>query len=263
MLSVFICEDNEEFLSRIKKYIDNFIKSENLNAAIACATTNPDKLLEYIRDSEVFGLYFVDLDLQCEINGFRLAEKIRRYDPRAFIVIVTSDSQSKQLSFEYVIEAMDYITKDAHDLEKRICNCVLTAYQRYSERIGRKADKLSLKLAEDAAAKDARLFSKGSTILLDYSDIIYIEVTPGKAHHVTVHCTSNKYVARHELNKIHPLLDMRFVRCHRAYIVNVEKIFNFNSEKRKLWLNNGEELDMGGTYVEQVRQGLNAMYARI
>lgn len=263
MLSVFICEDNEKFLNRIGKYVDNLIKAEKLNAAIACATPDPHKLLEHIQRNEVFGLYFLDLDLGCEVNGFQLAEKIRRYDPRVFIVIVTSDGESKHLSFKYVIEAMDYITKDAVDFEERICKCVLTAYQRHSERKGRKTDKLSLKLSEDVLSKDSVLFSKGSTILLDFSDITHIEVTPGKAHNVTVYCTSNKYFARHDLGKIHTLLDARFVRCHRAHIVNVEKIFNFNPEKRKILLNNDEELDMGGTYIEHVRQGLNAMYARM
>ena len=262
MLTVFICEDNEVFLNRIKTYITSIIKKEKITATIACATPNPNEILDYIKRNKVIGLYFLDLDLGCETNGFELADKIRKHDPRAFIVIVTSDSESKQLSFEYVIEAMDYITKGTHNFGERIKNCVITAHQRCSEH-NRTAKKLSIKLFENVTAQDDVVLYKGSIIHLDCTDIFYIEVNPGRAHQVTIHCSMNNFVTRSDLSKIHPLLDSRFVRCHKSCIVNVEKIFNFNPEKGKLWLSNGKELDMGGTYVSHVRQGLNDMYARL
>jgi two-component system response regulator AgrA len=254
---VFICEDNREFLSHIEECVNGFIKQEKLNASLACAATNPNEILDYINKNNVCGLYFLDLDLQCEINGFQLASEIRKHDPRAFIVIVTSDSDSRQMSFEYVIEAMDYITKNAPNLDVRICNCIKTAYTRHIERIERVTEKLIVKLAENSK------FPKGSIAHLDFLDILYIETTPNKAHHITVHCTSDTFTVRHDLNKIHSQLDSRFVRCHRSTIINVEKISNFNPEKSKVWLSNEKELDIGGTYLGVLRQGLKEMYSRM
>jgi len=263
LLSVFICEDNSAFLSQMEECINGFIKAKKFNVSIACATSNPNEILDYIKENSICGLYFLDLDLKCDINGFQLASEIRKYDPRAFIVIVTSDSDSRQTSFNYVIEAMDYITKNVYNLDERVCNCVQTAYNRYTERIERNTDKLKIKLVENVDINEETKFAKGSTVHVDYLDILYIETTPNKAHHITIHCTATQYIARYDLNKVNLLLDSRFVRCHRSTIVNVEKILNFNPEESKLWLSSGKGLDIGGTYLAYVRQGLKDMYAKM
>jgi len=263
LLDIFICEDSSEFLYRIEKIVGNCIKTEKLNATIACTTTHPKKILQYIKQNKVFGLYFLDLDLKCDMNGFQLADEIRKHDPRAFIVIITSDSESKSLSFEYIIEAMDYITKGIFNFEERICNCLCTAHSRYTERNKCMSEKLCLKLSEDTVISGDTELTRGSTVYVDFADILFIETTPSKTHQIIVNCISAKYMSRNDLNKVISLLDEKFVRCHKSFIVNVGKILNFNPDKRKLWLTDGTVLDMGGVYVEHVRNGLNALYARL
>lgn len=224
MLSIFICEDQEPFLNRIYECISEYINDKQLDVTIACSTPFPDILLEYLQENSVFGLYFLDLELNATMDGFQLATEIRKYDPRAFIVIVTSDLESKHLSFKYVIEAMDYVTKDMVDFNNRICNCVSIANDRHIERMSYCTKKLEVKLSEDARLKNKIKISKGEFAYLDFDDIFYIEVTAGKAHQITVHAATGQYESRSDLNKIQKSLDNRFVRCYKSFIVNIKKI---------------------------------------
>ncbi|MCL1884410.1 MAG: LytTR family DNA-binding domain-containing protein [Defluviitaleaceae bacterium] len=252
MLSVFICEDQEEFLNRISYCISEYISTNQLDAIVKCATPSPNEILKHLQEGSALGLYFLDLDLKSSIDGFKLATEIRKYDPRAFIVICTSDADSKHLSFKYVIEVMDYITKDVDDFNERLCACVDVAYYRHMEGMGRK--KLEIKVSEDIELKNKTRFLKGEFVYLDYEDILYIEVTAGRAHHITIHTIMDSYTMRGSLNKIQKSLDNQFVRCYKSCIVNVKKIQSINSSDGKVSLINGKQLCVGRSYIEQIRQ---------
>ena len=56
---------------------------------IILSTSNPYELLDTIENKDYTGIYFLDIDLNSNINGIDLAKKIRCYDPRGFIIFVT------------------------------------------------------------------------------------------------------------------------------------------------------------------------------
>ena len=256
MLSVFVCENQDMFLNRIAEGICDYIRVEKLDASIVCATSSPNKILEYLQEKSVFGLYFLALELDADFNGFQLATEIRKYDPRAFIVIVTNDSESRHLSFKYAIEALDYITKDRADFNSRLCNCVRVAYDRHLENMANRTKTLEVKLSEDIQLKNKIRISKGEFAYLDYNEIFYITVTAGKSHQISIHAVSGLYVSRGELSKIQELLDSRFARCFKSYIVNTQKIQSVSIREGKIRLINGQELYISRTYIEQVRDKL-------
>lgn len=135
MLNVIICEDNENQRKRITKFIEDSIMIENLDMKIALSTENPMEIIEYLNKNEISGLYFLDVDLQSDINGIKLAEVVREYDPRGFIVFVTTHAEMSYLTFLYKVEAMDYIIKDNIEIIKdRIHQCILNAHKKYSSK---------------------------------------------------------------------------------------------------------------------------------
>ena len=118
MIKIFICEDNKNQQEKFKDIISNIIIIENYDMEIELVTENPYEVLEHIKENTTSGLYFLDVDLHSKINGIQLAEKIRKYDPRGFIVFVTTHAEMSYLTFMYKVEAMDYIIKDNYNYMK-------------------------------------------------------------------------------------------------------------------------------------------------
>lgn len=50
------------------------------------------------------------------MNGFELAQEIRKFDPRGFIIFITTHAELSYMTFTYKVEALDYIIKDDIDL---------------------------------------------------------------------------------------------------------------------------------------------------
>ncbi len=133
MLRIFVCEDNKEQRERFAKIIQDITMIENLDMELTLTTAKPDDILNYLSENDVSGLYFLDIDLKSSMNGIELAAKIREYDPRGFIVFVTTHSEMSYLTFIYKVEAMDYIIKDNYsNIKDRIHQCIINAHKKYS-----------------------------------------------------------------------------------------------------------------------------------
>lgn len=133
MLKVFICEDNKEQRERFSKIVQDIILIENYDIELDLVTSNPNELINYIEHNDLTGVYFLDIDLKSEINGIELAAKIRKYDPRGFIIFVTTHAEMSYLTFMYKVEAMDYIIKDNYNnIKERIRQCIVDAHTKYS-----------------------------------------------------------------------------------------------------------------------------------
>ena len=112
MIDIFICEDNTKQLNLFQTYISNFILMEGFDMRIVQATADPHQLLKEILTIENTGLFFLDIDLQSDMNGLALAQRIRQIQPRCFIVFITSHSEMSLRTFQYKAEALDFIVKD-------------------------------------------------------------------------------------------------------------------------------------------------------
>ncbi|MCL1988584.1 MAG: LytTR family DNA-binding domain-containing protein [Firmicutes bacterium] len=252
MLKIFICEDNTEHLHNIQKHIDNYILIEDLDMEIAYVGTSPQQLLQYFDDCErksekVTGLYFLDIDLNCDIDGISLADKIRQHDPRGFIVFVTADAKSHLLTFEYKIEAMDYIVKGEDNFNVRIRECVKNAHSRYNSKI---INALQTNFVFE--------LSKGHTISIDTANILYFETSQDKPHNLNIYTKETKHQFRGSLKVIAKKLDKNFFRCHRSYIVNIKKITMFDSIVHQITLENGAVLDVSDKYIKELKNLMRA-----
>lgn len=134
MIDIYICEDNEKQRNYLKSQIDNFIAFEQLDMQITTATDDPAIILSAAQHSSNCGLYFLDIDLNTpETNGFLLAQNIRKIEPRCFIVFVTSHIELSYYTYQYKVEALDFIVKDNIDtMKNKIHECILNAYEKHT-----------------------------------------------------------------------------------------------------------------------------------
>lgn len=228
MLSIVICEDNETQRKRITKFIEDSIMIENLDMEIALSTGRPEETIEYLKKNEISGLYFLDVDLNSDMNGIKLAEIIREYDPRGFIVFVTTHAEMSYLTFMYKVEAMDYIIKDKPEtVKERIHECILNANKKYSS----KATELQ---------KNFTIKADDKIINIEYNKILFFE-TSDIIHKVLLHAVDRQIEFYAKMKDIEVKLDDRFYRCHRSFLVNKDNIKEIDKNNRVVYMINGQE----------------------
>jgi len=255
MLSIFICEDEPIHLAHVKKTVENYVSMENLAMAVVCATAQPNDVLTYLsRNKDVAGLYFLDLNLESDINGMELAAKIRKHDPRGFIVFITSDAESLSLTFRFKIEAMDYIVKGSQDLESRICECLQNANSRFTALATPLQDRFVFKLSKGAdGVRGTFKLSKDSIVSINSTEIVYFEVSQEAKHMIVLNTESSRYEFRGSLSQIEKEMDkVRFFRCQRNLIINMEKVTAIDAVQLKLHFNNGWVVDIAANRVKKI-----------
>lgn len=228
MLKVFICEDNKEQRERFSKIINDIILSGNYDMNLALVASEPNEIINYISNNDISGLYFIDIDLKSEINGIELATKIRKYDPRGFIVFVTTHAEMSYLTFIYKVEAMDYIIKDNYNnIRERIHQCIVDAHTKNSAK--------STELQRIFSIK-----SEDRIVNIEYKEILFFETAP-TIHKVIVHAVDRQIEFYGKMKEVEEKLDDRFYRCHRSFIVNKDNIKEIDFNNRCIYMINGEQ----------------------
>ncbi len=228
MLSIFVCEDNKEQREKFAKIIQDLILIENFDMEFKLSTSKPDDILSYLTENDVSGLYFLDIDLKSSINGIELASKIRQYDPRGFIVFITTHSEMSYLTFIYKVEAMDYIIKDNYkNIKERIHQCIIDANNKYSAKTTELQKVFSMKAGD-------------KIINIEYTKILFFETSP-TIHKVIIHAFDRQIEFYAKMKDIEQKLDNRFYRCHKSYIVNRDNIREIDLTNRCIHMVNGQE----------------------
>lgn len=226
MLNIYVCDDNETQLHNIVKYVSNAILIEEYDMTLALATNDPYEVLKESEVNHHTGIYFLDVDLQSDINGIQLAEKIRKHDPRGFIVFITTHSEMSHLTFKYKVEALDYIIKDDFDsVKSKVKDCLANIAQKYKPKSSKNMDILYIK-------SDDRILH------VEFDKIILLETAP-KVHKVILYAVDRQMEFYGRLKDIEKKLDDRFIRCHKSCIVNKHMIKEVNKRERIALLDSG------------------------
>ena len=166
MIDVYICEDIKEQRDILAHYVKAAILIQEYDMKLRISTDKPKELIEQLKQSKNTGLYFLDIDLKSNKNGIVLAKEIREYDPRGFIVFVTSHSEMSYITFQYKVEALDFILKDdPRELQHRICECMENVNQKYAK-ISR------------GNGKTITITRGGRKITLSYDCLLYTSPSP-------------------------------------------------------------------------------------
>lgn len=223
MLPIYICEDIPERLKEMKNIAEKHINDEDLPMNVVCAAEDPYSILSYLKGHRENSLYFLDLDLKSDIDGFNLAQEIRKYDELAYIVIVTTHSELSLMTFEYGIDAMDYIVKDfgAENLKKRMLKCMKKACYRHTD-----------------TCEEISFVVKGRKKHFKINEIQYIKASD-ISHSAEVRMCRGISIIPYTLAEVEKQLDDRFYRCHRTSIVNLERILELDVDNRVIKLEGG------------------------
>lgn len=227
MLNIFVCEDDDAQRRSIVQTIQNTVLIEELDMELVLDAADPYVLLEKVRASQNTGIYFLDIDLGSSINGMKLAQQIRLSDPRGFIIFITAHSELSFMTFQYRVEAMDFVLKDnPAEAKVKIRECLLNAMERYT-------------LQTNRTHKVYTTWIGGRKINVDYDDIFFFE-TSSNIHKVILHAKDRQIEFSSTMKELTSTLGDNFVRCHRSFLVNKNNIKEVDAKKRIIYFTNGE-----------------------
>lgn len=227
MIDVYICEDNQKQLNLFTKYVSDAIMIEALDMQIVQSTADPHIILKEIITAENTGVFFLDIDLKSDIDGLALAQRIRQVQPRCFIIFITSHSEMSFLTFQYKVEALDFIIKDTTDhVKAKIHECLLNVHEKYTS-------------LNNNITKTFIINHTDKCITVDYDDILFFE-TSSNIHKIILHAKKRTIEFNGQLKEIERQLDYRFYRCHRSYILNKDNIAEVDFSNSIVYMKNGE-----------------------
>lgn len=240
MINIYICEDNIEQLNKIKEAVENTIIIENYDMKIIKQSKDPYEILDVVKKTKGTGIYFLDIDLNSDINGIQLAEEIRKYDPSGYIIFITTHGELSHLTFKYKVEALDYIIKDDfQEVSERVGECIRYIYNKY--------------VTEPAEKEVFYIKSNDKIILMEYNKIIMFE-TAANAHKVILHGEQRQVEFYGSMKEVEKALDMRFFRSHKSFIINKDKIRDVDKKNRIITMNNGVQCLVSVRAVKHIKK---------
>lgn len=234
MLSFVVCDDNKAILDRLVKMLESLFIRHHFDAEVSFASTDAESTLQYTKNNNVNAL-FLDIDLKSTISGLDLAEKIRKINKQVYIIFTSAH-------LEYILMAYQYKTFDF--IPKPI------TVERLDDTISRMIDDMN---PADKKSHFIRLNNKNT--IIDEDSINFIKKDGMKL----VFCTDNgTYETYSSFNKISEELPPNFVRCHKSYIANINKITDVSSTNNTILFNHNDNLKcfIGPKYKNKIMEVL-------
>lgn len=229
MLPVYLCEDNPEIRGSLEEYLKKQILIKGYDMEIVLSAGQPEDILQALGDTPQRGIYFLDVELKGEsMDGFQLGMEIRKRDSRGFLIYVTAFKDLAFETFRYHLEALDYIVKDDPErMRREIMRSLDTVTERMEKEQGEQREFFTV-----------RVLDVVKHIPMD--DIMFFETT-GRSHRLELHGRNDRIDFIGNMQELEGQLGERFLRAHRAYLVNVGQIEALDLKRREILMKNGEK----------------------
>ncbi|MCI8439632.1 MAG: response regulator transcription factor [Oscillospiraceae bacterium] len=221
MIGIYLCDDEDAVRHQIQTALEWKILVENYDMQVVCSASTAQELLD-AAENERRGIYFLDVELKDGAwDGFRLGQELRRRDPHGTLVYITSYRDLAWRTFQYHLEAFDYIVKEREQIGPSVSRCLGEIHMRL--------------LAERRDPAEMFTLRTGDTVRhVPLGDILFFE-TASAPHHVLLHTANSRMDFLGSLNELETQLGDRFIRTHRAYLVAADKIEAVDLKHNKLW----------------------------
>ena len=204
MLNFVLCDDNQNILNRLEKMLESILINKGLSGQVVYSTANPDNLLKYI-EFHPFDVVILDIDLKSDISGMDIANIIRKRNKKAYIIFSTAHLEYLMVAYKY--KTFDFLAKP------------ITA-ERLEETI--------IRLFDDVSSNNFTFFKvSNKNGYINSDDIFYIQKQGKKA---ILKTSNGDIVLNSSFTNILNRLPDNFVRCHKSFIVNLNKIGRIQSD---------------------------------
>lgn len=227
MLKIAVIEDSKEYADLLKKKI---LETDFKDDTEIDLYLDPMKFLDVLGRGEKYQICFSDIEMP-GMDGVKLAEKIREKDSKMILIFVSS--YLEYATEGYQVKAFDYLLKGNADVK----------WDALIERV--------IRQLEDDREKVYKITLQNSVEVIPVDCIIYI-YKEGKYCNFVVD-GMDKTAVRKTIREVGEELQIyrNFIQVKRGYIINIEKIRKYTSEK--VIMENGDELVIGRMHVAKVK----------
>lgn len=203
-MRIAVCDDDKI----IREQIISLIKDKEINAEILCFESGE----ELIKENKDFQITFLDIEMN-KLSGIDVAKHIRKEQEKSgkdksIIIFITGYREYMEDAFD--VNAFHYLTKPIDDKKFH------TVFERAIKELSAKMANQKLSVIVKFNGMQKKIFLK---------DIYYIESNNKK---VVFHTSNGEVSSYGKMDEWEKELGDSFYRCHRGYLVNLEKITAYN-----------------------------------
>ncbi len=230
-LNIIIGNDSEITLKRMEQYVNKFIMGNKLDAKILLSTQNTEKVLYYSKNHfREINIYILDITHSDDTNIIGMARFIRKNEPHAYIILISSYIQYAFATFKYKLKIFDFLIKPVlyEDIEETM-KALIEDYNRLKT-CNLQLKEKSIKVMHDYREKE---------ILLN--EIIYIEAFGPK---IVIHMKETSietYYNMKEMESTLSKMSKSFYRIHKSYIINLNHIKGIYFKENTIIMSNGHK----------------------
>ena len=223
MLSFVVCDDNVVILNKISKMLETIFIKHSFDANIVLQEACGRNVITFIQENHV-DVLLLDINLKGDVSGLNIAEELRKTNINAYIIFTTGHLEYVMMAYKF--KTFDYLPKPI-------------TFERLEETI--------LRLFNDLENSHRNKYIKiGNTqTIVCENDIQYIKRDGMK---LVFHTDSQEYETYSSFNKIQTSLPDNFVRCHKSFIVNINKISNIEASSNIISFGNNSHCLIGPKY---------------
>ena len=232
MLNFVLCDDNHGILNKLEKMLESILIQNNLSGEVVFSATQPNDIINFIENNK-FDVIILDIDLKSDISGLTLANIIRKNNKKAYIIFTTAHLEYTMVAYKY--KTFDFLAKPV-------------TLERLEETI--------LRLYDDVYS-DSYNFIKidKKNGFIKSQDIFFIQKEGKKAIFKT---KEKDYEVYCSFSNISNLLPENFIRCHKSYIVNLDKISSIQANNTIIFKENYcNQCFIGPNYEKKITEVIN------
>ena len=215
-IKCIIVDDEPLAVSLLENYVEKIPFLE-----LVFSSENPIEALEFNRKNDA-DLVFLDIQMP-ELTGINFMKIVGN---KMKYILTTAYSEYALEGYDHNI--VDYLLKPISF--DRFNKSVLKARERFP-------------LAEAIEVGHFFVKSSGHQHRINFDDVLYVESIKD---YVNIKTESQEYIVLDTLKSLENQLPAKFVRVHKSFILNVDKVKSLNS--KKIIINSEQEIPIGEMY---------------
>lgn len=232
-MNCLIVDDEEMSRNMVRHFVE---QTEFLNLVGVCENAID---ASNIINKEKIDVVFLDIEMP-QMSGYELLDTFVDNPPQ--VILVTAKKDHAVEAFNY--DVTDYLVKPL-------------TYGRFLKAITRAQERLNYKQAASETGRiheELYVRSESRIVRVKYEDITYVEAL---ADYIMIFTEDNKYIVHSTMKGFQSRLPQdRFVRLHRSYILNINKI---EAIENLFVLVNKKHIPIGASYKEDFLNRLNLL----
>lgn len=223
MFNIIICDDNKQILERVEKIVNKCFINSGYEYQTHLYNDYNSNFMQIINRKLSFKIYILDIETPSR-SGIDVAREIRRKDIDSVIIFLTGHEELGNIVLKNDLLFLSFINK-FDNFEERLTNCIRKSFDILHQK------------------QVVRIKDNNNVYIINLDDILYISKDSYERKSIIV-TDYTEYKVNKALSEIYNLLDYRFIRTHRACIVNKTRISKIDKTNKVISFDNGITTDL-------------------